>query len=193
VEAAELWAVGEGCKEMASDAHLWNAISHEAHKALGFEEGNRLVHFRKHLNGSHDATDHIFVTHRLKLLSVTGSFAVCKLATESPIPSWAMKGHLFSLTRTGDEVSVVCDQKVVPEGIVCERNWRCLRVAGTMAFSLVGVLASLTMPVAKAGVSVFAFSTFDTDYLLVKARDMHDAIVALRAAGHLVDDGGVLQ
>ena len=121
-----------------------------------------------------------------------GSFAVCKLPTGSPIPPWATTGDLFSVTRTADELSVVCRQEVVPEGVVCERGWRCLRVAGSMPFTLVGVLASLTTPVAKAGVGVFAFSTFDTDYLLVKADEIQKAVAALRAAGHLVDAEGVV-
>jgi hypothetical protein len=103
-----------------------------------------------------------------------------------------MRGDLFSVTRTADELSVVCRQEVVPEAIVCERGWRCLRVGGSMPFTLVGVLVSLTTPVAKAGIGVFAFSTFDTDYLFVKAGDMPKAVAALRAAGHLVDTEAIV-
>jgi hypothetical protein len=82
---------------------------------------------------------------------------------------------------------MVCRQEVVPEGVTCEPDWRCLRVAGTMPFTLVGVLASLTTPIAQAGVGVFAFSTYDTDYLLVKAGELHKAVAALRAGGHEVE------
>lgn len=193
VQAAERWAADQGCKEMASDAHLGNAVSHESHKALGFEESERLVHFRKRLNDSKkEAANCALVSRRLKLLGVAGSFAVCKLPIRSSIPPWAMLGDLFSVTRTADELSVVCRQEIVPEGIVCERSWRCLRVEGSMPFAMVGVLASLTTPVAKAGVGVFAFSTFDTDYLLIKANDMPRAVAALRTAGHLVDAEGVV-
>jgi GNAT superfamily N-acetyltransferase len=192
IEAAERWAAAQGCKEMASDAHLDNTVSHEAHKALGFEESERLVHFRKRLGGSPDETaDQPCVTPRLKLLGVAGTFAVCKLPTGSPLPPWATTGDFFAATRTHDELSVVCRQEAVPEGVVCERGWSCLRVAGSMPFTLVGVLASLTTPMARAGVGVFAFSTFDTDYLLVKAGDVPKAVAALRAAGHLVDAEGV--
>jgi predicted N-acetyltransferase YhbS len=188
VQAAERWAALQGCQEMASDAHLWNTVSHEAHEALGFKEGKRLVHFRKVLrDAQEEATGRSFAMPRLRLLGVAGSFAVCQLATGAPIPSWATTGDLFSVTRTADELSVVCRQEAVPEGVVCERDWRCLRVAGSMPFTLVGVLASLTTPVAEAGVGVFAFSTFDTDYLLVKAGELTRAVAALRAAGHLVD------
>jgi putative acetyltransferase len=193
VEAAERWAAMQGCKEMASDAHLGNTVSHESHKALGFEEGNRLVHFRKALSDPQEkATGRSFTLPRLRLLGIGGSFAVCKLATGSPIPPWATTGDLFSVTRTPDELSIVCRQEVVTEGVACERGWRCLRVAGAMPLSLVGVLASLTTPVAKAGVGVFAISTFDTDYLFVKADELPKAVAALRAAGHLVDAEGVV-
>ena len=123
----------------------------------------------------------------IRLLSVPGSFAVCKLATGSPIPTWATTGDLFTVTRTADELSVVCRQEVVPEGVTCERDWCCLRVAGTMPFTLVGVLASLTTPIARAGIGVFAFSTYDTDYLLVKTNEMCKAVAALRAGGHEVE------
>jgi putative acetyltransferase len=188
VKAVEAWAAAGGCKEMASDAHVWNATSHEAHKALGFEELERLVHFRKRLDGTHDSSPSgSSLPARLKLFCVAGSFAVCKLPVGSPLPAWATAGPLFSITRAPDELSVVCRQEAVPEGVVCERGWRCLRVAGAMPFTLVGVLASLAAPVAKAGVGVFAVSTFDTDYLLVKEVDFRMAVVALRAAGHRVD------
>jgi hypothetical protein len=95
-------------------------------------------------------------------------------------------GNFFSITRTADELSVVCPQAVVPEGVECERGWRCLRVAGTVPFSAVGVLAALSAPMADAGISVFALSTFDTDYLLVKAEDLERAVDTLRRRGHSI-------
>lgn len=125
--------------------------------------------------------------HSLTLLEVAGPFTVCKLPFDTAIPAWATAGDVFSVTRTADELSVVCRQERVPEGTHCESGWRCVRVAGSMPFALVGVLASLTSPLAKAGVGVFAFSTFDTDYLLVKAERFPEAVAALRAAGHRVE------
>ncbi|HEY1375170.1 MAG TPA: ACT domain-containing protein [Gemmataceae bacterium] len=127
------------------------------------------------------------VTSALTLLEVAGRFAVCKLPPTSAIPPWATAGDLFSVTRTPDEVSVVCRQELVPAGAQAEVGWRCLRVAGAMPFTLVGVLASLTGPVAAAGVGVFAVSTFDTDYLLIQEAKFPEAVDALRAAGHLVE------
>jgi hypothetical protein len=124
---------------------------------------------------------------RLALLEVSGTFAVCKLPPDAAVPAWATAGDVFSVTRTADELSVVCRQVWVPSGTRAEVGWRCLRVAGAMPFTLVGVLAALTTPVASAGVGVFAVSTFDTDYLFVKEAEFPAAVAALRRAGHSVE------
>jgi RimJ/RimL family protein N-acetyltransferase len=126
---------------------------------------------------------------QLALLEVVGRFAVCKLPPGYAIPDWATAGDLFSVTLTPEELSVVCRQELVPAGTHAELDWRCLRVAGAMPFTLVGVMASLSGPVASAGVGVFAISTFDTDYLLVKDADFGAAVAALRRAGHSVEGG----
>jgi len=123
---------------------------------------------------------------QLTLFVVDNTLAICRLDGDAALPPWATAGPLFSITRTPEELSIVCCQDVVPEGTPCERGWRCLRVAGTMPFSAVGVLASLTAPLAEAGVSLFAISTFDTDYLLVKEADFDKAIAALEKAGHSI-------
>jgi hypothetical protein len=123
---------------------------------------------------------------QLPLIALEGVFAICRLGTDALIPSWAVAGEFFSITRTADELSIVCRQDDVPTGIHCERNWRCVRVAEAMPFATVGVLASLASPLAEAKISVFAISTFDTDYLLVKQDDLDKAINALERAGHLV-------
>lgn len=133
------------------------------------------------------ASDRGPVTHSLVLHEIAGMFAVCKLPLGSALPEWATAGDVFSVTRTADELSVVCRQEGVPTETHAEVGWRCMRVAGAMPFTLVGVLASITTPIASAGVGVFAFSTFDTDYLLVKAERFLEAVAALQAAGHRVE------
>lgn len=122
----------------------------------------------------------------LTLLVLEGHFAVCRLDRGAAVLPWATAGAVSSVTRTADELSVVCAEEAMPDGVKCERGWRCLRVAGTIEFSAVGVLAALAVPLAEAGVSVFAVSTFDTDYLLLKDRDLPAALEALRRAGHVV-------
>jgi hypothetical protein len=124
----------------------------------------------------------------LSLIVLEDAFAVCRLEPDAPIPPWASTGPLFSITRTADELSIVSRQDAVPDAIQCERDWRCLRVAGTISLSVVGVLASLTAPLAEAGISVFAISTFDTDYLLVNENDLAAAVHALRRHGHTAQE-----
>jgi putative acetyltransferase len=187
VTAAEQWATAQECSEMASDTPLENTVSVKAHSALGFAEASRTIHLRKPLTGASERTvERNMLTRQLTLIVVDGTFAVCKLEPTAPMPPWATAGDLFSITRTADELSVVCRQDPVPEGIPCERGWRCLRVAGTIPFSVVGVLAWLTAPLAEAGISVFAISTFDTDYLLVKAEDLERTVDVLRRRGHTI-------
>ena len=123
---------------------------------------------------------------RLTLQELDGTFAVCRLAQDSTIPSWATSDKFFSITRTRDELSIVCAASQVPNDVRSESDWRCLRVVGSMAFTEVGVLASLVAPLAAAGISVFAISTFDTDYLLVKAKDWQATLAKLKLVGHEV-------
>jgi hypothetical protein len=110
------------------------------------------------------------------------------LSSDAAIPPWATEGEFFSITRTADELSLVCSQDLVPESVLCERDWRCLRVAGTMAFSTVGVVAGLSRPLAEAGIGIFIVSTFDTDYLLAKAQDWPQAIEVLRRQGYAITE-----
>jgi hypothetical protein len=123
---------------------------------------------------------------RLSLREIDGCFAVCRLAHGSTIPTWATSHDFFSITRTRDELSIVCAESKVPSNVRCERGWRCLRVVGSISFTEVGVLASLVTPMAAAGISVFAISTFDTDYLLVKAKDWQATVAELKLVGHEV-------
>lgn len=125
-------------------------------------------------------------THRLELSTLPGRFGVCRFAADEPIPAWATTGSFCSITRTQDELSIVSPEDVVPAGVRGDMGWRCLRVAGPIDFTTIGVLASLVAPLAREGISVFAVSTFDTDYLLVKEETLAAACAALREAGHTI-------
>ena len=126
------------------------------------------------------------MTCALTLSVLPDSFAICRLDADAPIPPWASARDVFSITRTHDELSIVCQQRVAPADVRCERDWRALRVDGTLDFALTGILASLASPLADAGISIFAISTFDTDYLLVKATTLPRAVQVLSAAGHRI-------
>ena len=116
----------------------------------------------------------------LELLS--GNYVICRLNPAEPVPEWP-GGELLSVTRTPDELTIVCREDDVPDEVQSEPGWRCLRVAGKLDFSLVGVIAKITTVLADAGVSVFAISTFDTDYFLVREMDLERALQALAEAG----------
>jgi hypothetical protein len=120
------------------------------------------------------------------LIVLPDTFAVCRLSPAASIPAWATEGKFFSITRTAQELSIVCRQDAVPEAIQCERDWCCLRLAGPIPFSVVGVVAALTVPLAEAGIGVFILSTYDTDYLLAKQKDWTAALDVLRRQGYTV-------
>lgn len=121
-----------------------------------------------------------------ELLLLREELAVCRLEGSSPIPEWAVGHPFFSITRTADEVSIVCPVEAVPPHVQAERGWRCFKVRGPLDFAQVGVLLSLAEPLARGRVSIFALSTYDTDYLLVRTKDLDRAVEALRASGHTV-------
>ena len=120
----------------------------------------------------------------LELRVLPQTFVICQMSVESELPAWAFAGEWFSVTRTGTELSIVCEASRVPEQMRQEGPWRALAVRGPLDFSLTGVMAALAGPLADAGISLFAVSTFDTDYILVKAETLDEAVAALRNAGH---------
>jgi hypothetical protein len=122
----------------------------------------------------------------LTLSVLPDTFTVCRLEANADLPRWALAGGFCSITRTPEELSIVAVKSAVPPGVRAEGAWRALKVAGPIAFSAVGVLASIADPLARAGLSVFAISTFDTDYILVAADRVEDARLALANAGHVV-------
>ncbi len=122
----------------------------------------------------------------LTLFVMPGLYAVCRFDPAADVPAWAWQGDFVTISRTPDELSVLCAESAAPEGMQAERGWRCLKLEGPFDFALTGVLASVLGPLAEAGVSIFAVSTFDTDYVLVRADRLEQAIRALQGAGHSV-------
>jgi hypothetical protein len=125
----------------------------------------------------------------LTLDIVPGSFAICRWGPHELLPPSILEGTFFSVTRTPTELSAVCAAAAVPPGVKAEGPWSALAVRGPLDLNMTGVLAGLTAPLAAAGVSIFAVSTYDTDYVLVRRHDLDRAIRALREAGHQVSTG----
>ena len=110
---------------------------------------------------------------RLTLLVRPWQLAVCRFPADSPLPAWVLhaEAEFFSITRTPAELSVVCAEDDLPPSASehVERGWRALELVGPIPFSTTGIISGLTAPLAAAGIGVFVISTYDADYLLVKA------------------------
>jgi uncharacterized protein len=121
-----------------------------------------------------------------ELSLLPGRFAISRLARTAPVPEWATQGSFSSITRTGDELSIVSEHSLVPAELQSQSNWRVLKVHGPFVLTEIGVLSALASPLAEARISLFAISTFDTDYLLVASETISAAIAALERGGHKV-------
>lgn len=116
---------------------------------------------------------------KLSLSVLPQKLAICRLDKDARIPAWVEGDNFFSITKTDDELSIVCSENRLPDDIKVEKNWRAFKVEGPLDFSLTGILASLAKPLAQAKISIFAVSTFDTDYLLVKSDKLDEAVKVL--------------
>lgn len=106
-------------------------------------------------------------------------YGVCRLNKTELIPEWAKNSDFFSITKTSDELSIVCFEDNIPNDIKCEKDWRVLKIEGPLDFSLIGILASISTILAQKGISIFAISTYDTDYILIKNKNIDNAIDSL--------------
>ena len=188
------WARGRGLRRLVLDVGAHNAPARRLYERAGFIATGvtgALPPPRGHLReiemalelAGHDAASPV---HALDLSVLPGTLAVCRLPAGAASPPWLDAEAFAAVVRTPDETSVVCGAAAVPAGVRAERGWRAIRVAGPLDFALTGVLLSLLRPLASAGVAVYALSTFDTDYLLVREAALDDALAALSGAGHRI-------
>lgn len=123
----------------------------------------------------------------LDLILLADTFAICRLPADASLPNWALAPSEFvTISRTSDELSIAAAERLVPPDLTCERDFRALKVAGPLAFGQIGIIAALASALAARSVSIFVVSTFDTDYVLVKAALVGVAIETLRQDGHQV-------
>ena len=124
------------------------------------------------------------MSRQLKFRQIAGQFAVCRLPANVSVPAWATAGNFISVTRTADELSIVCPLQNVPAEHKPEVPWTCFKLEGPFDFLQIGILASFIDPLAENGVPIFAISTYDTDYVLVREDFARSALGALQEAGH---------
>src|SRR5512133_3665206 len=110
--------------------------------------------------------DHSSQRNCLKFRCLPDAYAIVRLQPNSTIPDWAT-GHFTSITRTADELSVVCAAGNVPPNLRPPERWICLKLEGPFPLSQTGILLSFIEPLSDSGVSVFAIATYDTDYVLI--------------------------
>ncbi len=119
----------------------------------------------------------------MKLSALSNLFAVCRLSSTAHFPSWIDRKYFWAVTKTDEELSLVCIQSCVPKEVKAETGWRIIKVEGPLDFGMTGILASIAAPLATAKISIFALSTFDTDYILVKDENIGIAQKVLSNAG----------
>lgn len=122
----------------------------------------------------------------LRMCIIPEALAICRLGPDTALPAWVAEGTFFSVTRTADECSFVVEESRIPNGVQRDGPWRAFKIEGPIPLSAVGVLVSIAEPLARASISLFAISTFDTDYILVRADSMEAARLALSRVGHTV-------
>ena len=120
----------------------------------------------------------------LKFRQLSGPYAIVRLAPDAPVPDWATKGDFTSITRTGDELSIVCPADNLPRDVDSPHRWFCLKLEGLFPFTQTGVLLSFIEPLSTNHVPIFAISTYDTDYVLIQEEFAGAALQLLQAAGH---------
>ena len=123
---------------------------------------------------------------KLSLKILPDRMAVCRLEPTAPLPDWIDEPGFYSVTRAEEELAIVCPETHLAPGTTSEAGWRCFKVQGVLDFSEIGIIFSLTQPLAESDVSVFVISTFDTDYFMVKEEDLAKAIDVLTTQGHQV-------
>jgi len=125
---------------------------------------------------------------RLSFSIIKGPFTIHRLSAESEIPTEIYQSSFYSITKTYNELSIVCPSSLILASENSNAGWACLKVTGPLDFSLTGVLADISAVLAEAGISIFALSTFDTDYILLKADTLEKAKEVLRYAKHTIVD-----
>jgi uncharacterized protein len=123
-------------------------------------------------------------TRHLKFRQLRGPYAILRLPPDAPVPTWATSREFTSITRTADELSIVCPSGHVPKDVPAGPRWMCLKLEGPFLFSQTGILLSFIQPLSGNGVPIFAVCTYDTDYILIQEEHMGGVVELLRQAGH---------
>ena len=123
---------------------------------------------------------------QLKISLLKDKYGICTLPNDAPIPDWVSNESLASITRTDKELTIVCRQDIIPSELKSDLNWRCFKIDGSFDLNQIGVISSISSPLADAGISIYVISTYDTDYFLVKEDNLEQTISTLSNSGHSI-------
>ena len=121
---------------------------------------------------------------KLVLSILSETFTIHKLSLDTSIPEGLLKNNFYSVSKTENELSLVCSEKIEVQSLESSKGWKCLKVKGPLDYNLTGILAGISDILAQANISIFVISTFDTDYILVRSQDLSSARNKLRKAGY---------
>ena len=122
----------------------------------------------------------------LTIITLEGDYALCRLIAGSTIPDWCINSFFYTVTKTTEEVSVLCEAKYVPSTIQYEKGWKLLKIDAVLNLSLTGITAKFSTALAEAGINLCVIATYDTDYILVKEEKLIVALEALQNAGFII-------
>ena len=126
-------------------------------------------------------------SENLFLSVLSEAFTIHKLSPDASIPEEILKSNYYSVSKTENELSLVCSEVIEVQSLQSSKGWKCIKVAGPFDFNLTGILAGISDILAKGNISIFAISTFDTDYILVRTQDLSSARTTLRQAGYKIE------
>jgi hypothetical protein len=123
----------------------------------------------------------------MNLIVLANKYSIYRFNTDSTLPDWIYQSDFYSVTRTNEEISVVALQSDLnSKEIVCNRDWRILKISGPLDFALIGIIADIAHIFKKKKISIFTISTYNTDYFLVKQKDLKIGIEALSKNGYTI-------
>jgi uncharacterized protein len=127
------------------------------------------------------------MNRRISLQLLDGRYAISRLAAAAAFPRWAEGAGFVSISRSDEELSIVCREDRVPEEAESDRNWVCLKFLGSFALYETGIVLSVVQPLSEGGIGVFVVSTYNGDHLLIKNDDLLHAQMLLQNAGHTLE------
>ena len=123
---------------------------------------------------------------QLQLSLLKDKYGICTLPNTAPIPDWALTQSLASITRTEKELTIVCRLEILPSQYQSDLKWRCFKIDGSFDLNQIGVISSISSPLAHAGISIYVISTYDTDYFLIQEQNLEQTISVLSNSGHSI-------